>query len=749
MVGCLLMAFQSQAANAARPDTAQTVTLSEVQVTSTRATHKTPIAYSNIKKKDIQARNFGKDVPFLLEQTPSVTTSSDAGTDIGYTGIRVRGTDATRINVTINGIPLNDAESNSVYWVNMGDFASNVQSIQLQRGVGTSTNGSGAFGATINMATDAVSAKPFFQFDGSAGSYGTHKESLTFGTGLLKDHWSLNGRLSNIGSDGYIKRASSKLNSYFLQGAYLNENTLVRFITFNGTEKTYHAWDYASKDQMKAYGRRFNPSGQYIKSDGDTSYYKNQTDNYHQQHYQLIWNQMFNRQWNLSAAVHYTHGKGYYEQLKDGWEHAGEKFYKYGLSSELGSKGVLVRRKYSAADFYGTVLSLNYQNERLQATLGGGWNQYDGDHYGHVLWVRNYKGNLDPQQPYYDNDATKRDGNIYAKATYEFVHGLSGFLDLQFRGLNYSMKGASDAYNDNGEQINYNMHESFAFFNPKAGLFWDIDKNNSVYASYSVAHKEPTRNDYQDAYEGNYASMPKSERLDDIEAGYKLRLPNFTAGINYYYMKYKDQLVLTGEQDAIGEMIARNVGKSYRTGIEIEASWKVCDMLRWDANATWSRNRAKNWKVTLDDTGEQANLGSTPLSFSPDFVFNNTFAFNYKGFNATLMSHYVGSQYMTNTGFKSYEDGNRNVSLMIDRYFVNNLDLGYTFKLPFIESATIGVTVYNLFGTKYESNGAASAQYKTGANGKVVAYQDDWGDSYSVYSAQAPVHFMAHLSVRF
>lgn len=748
-VGCLLMACQSWAGVPTQQDTTKLVQLNEVQVKSTRAARKTPIAYTNMGKKDIQKLNVGRDIPFLMEQMPGVTTSSDAGMGIGYTGIHVRGTDPTRVNITVNGIPLNDAESNSVYWVNMGDFATNVQSIQLQRGVGTSTNGSGTFGASVNMSTDAVITKPFLQFDGSVGSYGSHKESLTFGTGLLKNHWSLNGRLSNIGSDGYIRRAFSRLNSYYLQGAYLGDKTLVRFITFNGTEKTYHAWDYATKEQMKTMGRRYNPCGQYLTSSGDTAYYSNQTDNYHQQHYQLLWNQMFNQKWNLNVALHYTRGKGYYEQLKDGWGHSGEKLYKYGLSSELGSKSALVRRKYSAADFYGTVVSLNYDNDRLQATFGGGWNEYDGDHYGTILWVRNYKGSLNPNQKYYDNDATKRDGNVYAKASYEFVKGLNGFLDLQFRGLNYSMKGPSDAYDSDKKQITYKMHESFAFFNPKAGLFWDINANNSLYASYAIAHKEPTRNDYEDAYEGRYASMPKSERLDDIEIGYKFRQKGFRAGLNYYYMKYKDQLVLTGEKNSIGEAIARNVGKSYRTGIELEADWQVCSMFNWSLNATWSHNRAKNWKVTLDDTGAQANLGSTPLSYSPEFLFNNTFSFNYKGFNAALMSHYVGEQYMTNTGFRNYDDNGKSISLMIDRYFVNNLDLGYTFKFPFIQSATIGVTVYNLFGTKYESNGTASAQYKTGANGKVMAYQDADGDSYSVYSAQAPVHFMAHLSVRF
>lgn len=724
----------------AKVDSMKVVNLQEVQVVSTRASGKTPMAYSNMSKKTIQAQNFGQDIPFLLQLTPSVVTSSDAGTGIGYTGIHVRGTDPTRINVTVNGIPLNDAESNGVYWVNMPDFASSLSNMQIQRGVGTSTNGSGAFGASINMLTEDFGQQPYAQFDASAGSYGTHKETLRLGSGLLHNHWSVSGRLSNIGSDGYISRASVRLNSYYVQAGYQSTNTLLKFITFNGTERTYHAWDYASKAQMAEYGRRYNPCGEYTDAKGNKTYYKDQTDNYHQQHYQLLWNQILSAHFNLNAALHYTHGFGYYEQYK-----TSQKLYKYMLTSTLGSKSDLVRRKQMDNDFYGAVFSINYQNDRLDASVGGGWNKYDGSHYGNVTWIRNFSGSIDPNSKYYDNDAVKRDGNIYAKLNYEVIKGLNAYVDLQYRHIGLRMTGPSDLYDDNKKQISYDIHTHFDFFNPKAGLYWTINPHHTAYVSFAMAHKEPTRNDF----ENNIATLPKSERLADWELGYKFASRTFAAGVNLYYMHYNDQLVLTGQQDAIGEFIATNVGKSYREGVELTAAYTPCSFFRWDANATFSRNRAKNWNVMLDDTGKYLNLGNTPLSYSPDAIFNNIFTFTHKQLTASLQTQYVSKQYMTNTGFKSYLEGNDNVSLMLDAYCVSNLNLSYTFVLPHIKSLTLGATIYNIFSAKYESNGGANTQFKSDGKGGAVAYQDSGYNSYSVYSAQAPAYFMVHASLAF
>ena len=409
-------------------DTLKSVELQNVQVVATRATKKTPVAFTNMSQEQLKAVNFGQDIPYLLSLTPSITMTSDAGNGIGYTSLRVRGTDPSRINITANGIPMNDAESAQLYWVNMGDFASSVQSMQIQRGVGTSTNGSGAFGATLNMQTENIGVKPFIGLDLSGGSYYSHKQTLRFGTGLIGGHWGVQGRLSNIGSKGYLERASTKLNSYFLQAGYFGDNTVVKFITFNGVEETYHAWNYTSKYEQSLYGRRYNSCGEYYDANGNTRYYDNQTDNYHQQNYQLIWNQHLAHGLSLNAALHYTRGDGYYEEYK-----RKRTLFEYDLDNAMTwAKSDLVRQKKMANDFYGVVASLFYDNQKnLQATFGGGWNKYDGDHFGLVKWVKSPVDALLPDHKYYDNNAKKTDFNVYGKVSYEFLRGLSAFVDLQ------------------------------------------------------------------------------------------------------------------------------------------------------------------------------------------------------------------------------------------------------------------------------------------------------------------------------
>ena len=733
-------------ASAQKLDSLQILQLQEVQVKATRANAKTPMAYSDMKKEKIEEVNHGKDVPFILSSMPSVIANSDAGIGVGYTGIHVRGTDPTRINVTANGVPLNDAESSQLYWVNIGDFASSVQSMQLQRGVGTSTNGAGAFGATLNMQTNNLSAKPYAGFDVSAGSYGTHKETVRFSTGLLGGHWGFQGRLSNIGSDGYIDRASSKLNSYFLQGGYMDDNTVVKLITFNGTEQTYHAWDYASKADMKRYGRTYNPSGYYTAADGTPAYYKNQTDNYHQQHYQLLWNQRLSTTWDMNTTLHYTHGNGYYEQYK-----ADQKLYKYKLESEIGSKSDLVRQKKMKNDFGGAIVSFNYDSrERLSATLGGGFNKYDGDHYGKVKWVRNFSGAINPDLTYYDNNAKKTDVNVYGKVNYNFVAGLTGFADVQYRHINYKMTGASQEYDDNKLQMPMALDRSYDFFNPKFGLMYNFDGGHTVYASYAIAHKEPTRNDFEDMMAEADAVVPQSERLNNLEVGYKYESEKLSAFANAYYMVYDNQFVLTGAQDANGEMVARNIKDSYRLGLELGGSWRPFRGFEWDLNATISKNRAKNMNVTVineDWSQSYANVGTTHLAFSPDFILNNQFSYEWKGLRAALTSKFVSEQYMTNSGFKAYqeEDGSY-TRAMIDKFFVTDLDLSYSFKMKYVKKATVGVTVYNLFNEEYETNGSCSMNFRN-SNGKIEAYNGGW--AWATFSAQAPTHFLAYISLNF
>ena len=740
------------AAQSEETDTLKSVELQNVQVVSTRATRKTPMAFTNMGKEQLKAVNHGQDIPYLLSLTPSVTMTSDAGNGIGYTSLRIRGTDPSRINITANGIPMNDAESAQLYWVNMGDFASSVQSMQIQRGVGTSTNGAGAFGATLNMQTENVGMEPFVGIDLSGGSYYSHKETLRFGTGLLGGHWGIQGRLSNIGSKGYLDRASTKLNSYFLQAGWFGDNTMVKFITFNGVEETYHAWNYTSKYEQALYGRTYNSCGEYYDEEGNTRYYDNQTDNYHQQNYQLIWNQRLSDVLNLNAALHYTRGDGYYEEYK-----RKRTLLEYDLDpQETWAKSDLVRQKKMLNDFYGVVASLNYNNhQNLQATLGGGWNKYDGDHFGYVTWVKSPVAALLPNHKYYDDNTKKTDFNVYGKVTYDFVPGLNAYVDLQYRHVGIKMVGPTDEINwDTNKRIVYDMKESYDFFNPKFGLNYDITSNHKVYASYAIAHKEPTRNNFQNSLNAEL-DQPKAERLNDLEVGYKYQSQLFTAGANLYWMDYKDQFVLTGEIDKIGEAITRNVPDSYRLGVELEAALKPIDWFRWDVNATWSKNRVKGITVQLMDGGV-ADLGNQPLAFSPDFILNNILTFSYRGLKASVQSQYVSEQYMTNTGFKSYQTHDDNgqlvdVGMMLDGHFTTNVDLSYNFQLPKlgIKDVTVGLTLYNLFSAKFDNNGWAAPAF-TQQGDKVIA--TGWGESdqYEAgFAPSAPFNMMAHLSVNF
>ncbi len=717
-------------------DSLKSVKLQNVQVVSTRAGKKTPMAFTDMDRQTLKAVNYGKDIPYLLSLTPSVTMTSDAGNGIGYTTLRVRGTDPSRINITANGVPMNDAESSQLFWVNMGDFASSVQSVQIQRGVGTSTNGTGAFGATVNMQTENIGTTPYMGLDLSGGSYYTHKQTLRFGTGLLGGHWGVQGRLSNIGSKGYLDRASTKLNSYLLQAGYFGDNTVVKFLTWNGQEETYHAWNYTSKQEQALYGRTYNSCGYMgTDSEGKMHFYDNQTDHYHQQNFQLIWNQHLSRTLNLNATAHYTRGDGYYEQYK-----RNKSLAKYGLS---GDKGDVIEQKKMGNDFYGLIASLVYTGRKTNATVGGGWNRYDGDHFGQVVGV--------PDFEYYRNNAKKSDFNVYGKVSYELARGLSAFADLQYRRVDYRMQDPTDSYGYNKDG-KYIIDDDFNFFNPKFGLYYDITPNHKVYASYAIAHREPTRNDYED----NLGSALKAERLNDLEAGYKFQSGRFSAGVNLYYMDYKDQFVLTGELNAIGEAVAKNVGNSYRAGVELEAAWRPVDWFRWDANATFSENRAEDWTVT-DNDGDTHNLGKTPLSFSPDVLFNNILTFEYHGLKAALQSQYVGDQYLTNTGFREMEcaDANGNATretLLLKAHFTTNIDLSYHFALPScgVKDVTVGLSLYNIFSSKYDNNGWAAPQFvKSGSSVKAV---NQWGvrdTDAAGFAPSAPFNMMAHASINF
>lgn len=789
----LLMAAlaATTAVSAAPKDSLRTAELQDVQVISTRATKKTPMAFTDMTQEQLQAVNHGQDIPYLLSLTPSVTMTSDAGNGIGYTTLRVRGTDPSRINITANGIPLNDGESHQVFWVNMGDFASSVQSMQIQRGVGTSTNGAGAFGATLNMLTENIGAKPYFGVDLSGGSYYSHKETVRFSTGLLKGRWGLQGRLSNIGSKGYLDRASTKLNSYLLQAGYFGDNTVVKFITWSGEEETYHAWDYTSKYEQSIYGRTFNSCGA-MTWDND-KFYRNQKDFYNQQNYQLLLNQRLNETLNLNVGLHYTHGDGYYEQYKIEAKWAdygmwtakeGDVKVKDGYTYKPIVKGDLVRQKRLNNDFYGAVASLNYDNKKnLEASFGGGWNKYDGDHYGHVTWQsgspylyyynkeldKKYKeggstvyGTVDnvntaPGWEYYRNNSKKTDFNVYGKANYTFLKGLNGYVDLQYRRIRYELQHPGDWYGANTDN-KYIIDDVYNFFNPKFGVNYEINRHHRVYASYAIAHKEPTRDNYQD----NQGLPLRSERLNDLEVGYKFQSEKFSAGANFYFMDYKDQFVLTGKLNDIGQPVAINIPKSYRVGVELEAAWQPVEWFRWDANATFSRNRVKDAEVTLDDGVTNVCVGETPLSFSPDRIFNNILTFTYCGFKASIQSRAISKQYLTNSGFDTMtgwdEQGNETQeAITLGAHFTTNLDLSYKFTLKqwSINDATVGITMYNLFSSKFDNNGWAAPAYKM-QDGKVVAYNGSYATDGAIrdqwaagFAPSAPFNVMAYLSVNF
>lgn len=736
LLGCLLTAALPSLLSAQEEvSDSLHMALQGVEITAVRATETTPVAYTNIGSEEIKRQNTGLDFPYIVTMTPSAIATSDAGAGIGYTSLRIRGTDGSRINVTANGIPVNDSESHTVFWVNIPDLASSVKDIQIQRGVGTSTNGAGAFGASINMQTSGFSTKPYAGFSASAGSFGTHKETLSAGTGLIGDHWAFDIRLSDIGSDGYIDRASTRLNSYYLQGAYYGNRTTVRFISFAGEEETYHAWNYASKEEMQQYGRRYNSCGyMYTDADGKAHYYDDQTDNYVQKNFQLLVDHQFSNRWSMDIGLHYTKGDGYYQEYKSGRKLVEYALQPFTLDGNVVKKSDLVRKKAMDNHFGGAIFSLNYRNSRVNATLGGGANRYFGRHFGNVLWVKEYIGNLTPDHEYYRNNGAKNDANIYLKADYRLTGNLNIYADLQYRHIDYKINGHNDKWNDAEDALQkLAIDESFDFFNPKAGLSWQIDRSNRLFASVSMAHKEPTRNNYTD---GKLHDRPAAERLIDYELGYTFGNSIFKAGANLYFMDYKDQLVLTGELNEIGEPLAANIPDSYRAGIELMAGIALPCGFRWDANAAFSRNRIKDFTEVLydDNTYErwEINHGETRLSFSPEIIVNNTFAYSWHGLEASLQSQYVGKQYMSNCDQEEHR---------LDAYFVSNLRLAYTFKLPHTKSITIGATVYNIFNEEYENNGYAGSGYYTDTDGNRQRY------NYAGYAAQAGTNFLGHVSI--
>jgi len=747
-----VVAFSQTAAG----DSLKSIPLQEVEVVSVRATAQTPVSYSDLNKKKIESANFGQDIPFLLMLTPSVITTSDAGAGIGYTGFRIRGTDANRINVTINGIPLNDSESHGVYWVDMPDFASSLEDLQVQRGVGTSTNGAGAFGASINMKTENIPLKPYGELNGGYGSFNTSKATFKTGSGTVGEHWAFDARLSSIRSDGFIDRASVDLKSYFAQGVYFNEKTLLKFITFGGTEKTYHAWDgvpdyilFPSDPSVRP-NRTYNPAG-YMGDDvnGNLRYYPNQTDNYDQSHYHLSLLQILNPDLKLNVALHYTRGFGYYEEYRQDQSLQEYGLKPFDLNGEKVETSDLVRRQYLDNYFGGVVFSLDYKKDKGTLSLGGAANRYYGRHYGEADWVKNYAGDSDfvPAQEYYRNTGDKSDANIYVRGNYLLTKNLSVYGDLQIRHIDYTIKGIGENWDwIAGAMQNLNVHPVFNFFNPKAGLHYQLNTQNVLYGSIAVAHREPNRNNYTDA---GATEIPKPERLTDYELGYQFKNNTWVFSANLYYMNYKDQLVLTGKVNQIGEPLTSNVPDSYRTGIELVAGVHILPCLDWNGNLTLSRNKIKNYTeyVTVyDNEGNQEPeqkadyYGTTNIAFSPNLIANSLFTFKYKSFTAGFQSNYVGKQYLDNTGQTNNNlVDTRKKERSIDAYFVNNLRMGYNFG----KNLSVQLLVNNTFNSHYESNGWVWSCYYRQADGSLEPYTE------KSYFPQAGINIMTNVALRF
>lgn len=714
----------------------KTFSIDEVTITSLRANDRSAVAYSDVKQEDIEKRNLGQDIPYLLALTPSFITTSDAGTGIGYTGFRIRGTDANRTNITVNGVPLNDAESHGTFFVNMPDFASSLSSVQVQRGVGASTNGAAAFGASINMQTEALNAKPYGGISSSLGSFNTNKNTLKVGTGLMDNGFSFDARLSNVTSDGYVDRASVNLKSYFFSAGYFTDKTTLKFLTFGGNEKTYQAWNGVDSEIMKIH-RTYNELGEYTDNAGNIQYYNNQTDNYNQTHYQLHWLQELNAKLHLNATAHLTRGIGYYEEYKKD-----RSYPEYGLiPAVVDGKTLettdLVRQKWLDNYFYGATWALNYEAKKLNASIGGAVNRYDGDHYGRVIWVRN-ANNLDMSKDWYRSNSTKDDANIYAKLNAELMTGLFASVDLQYRYINYRMAGTDDKYDeDNNAMRDITQTHQYNFFNPKFGLTYKLNKQNDVYASYSISNREPNRNNYTERAKNE--KQPTFETLYDTEAGYRFQSTVFSAEANMYYMKYRNQLILTGKISEIGELLTTNIPDSYRAGIELTAGVKINNWLQWDGNVTLSQNKIQNFTeedVDVYDAewnwidSQDNHLGKTDIAYSPDVVANSIFTFNFKLFEIGFYSNYVGKQYFDNTS---------NDERSIDAYFVNNLSLKYALPLRKMKGIDFQVLVNNLFNAEYETN--AYTWYSYYLDGKRI--------NESRFFPQAGINFLASVTLKF
>lgn len=694
----------------------------EFIVTATRIDNSVPAAVQTIDKREITRMNTGRDLPYLLQNTPSLVTSSDAGTGFGYTSFRIRGTDMTRINVMVNGIPLNDPESNQVYWVDLPDISSSTTEIQVNRGVATSVYGNSAFGAGINVTTASPSSVPFAQISSTAGSFGTFRNNVKFGTGLLSGKIAIEGRLSHATSSGYVDRASVKLKSYFLSGGYYGKNTIFKINAFSGYERTYQAWNGTPSDSLES-NRTFNPSGLYTGLGGVIKYYSNEVDDYQQDHYQMFFSQALSPSMIFNAALHYTHGFGYYENYKTDRNLLDYGYNHVVIGSDTVKKTDLIQRKHLKNDFAGATASFRFNPiQNLTLNLGSAFNYYEGQHYGTVIWAKVFPA-VDPETPWYNGSGKKTEINSFLKTNWQASSTLGLYMDLQFRFVDHSITGISDILKD------LTQHHQFNFFNPKAGFSWQWHPNHRIWASIGRANREPSRSDFKDADNG---ITPKSEMLTDYEVGYNYQSQLFTASANGFFMDYADQLVLTGKINNVGDAIMVNVPESYRAGIEVMAEIKPYKNLLIRGNATLSTNKIRNFVAYVDDWNTYSqridSLGNTELSFSPPVTAGGMISYEpVDGLTTSINYRFVGKQYIDNTS---------NDSRSLDEYSVTDLLVSYSFKTRWINTVKLWVQVNNVFDAEYVTNAWVYRYYYENQEHKLDGY-----------FPQAGIHFLTGITL--
>lgn len=701
--------------------TRQPEVLDEVLVRSVRVDADSPVTHSNLTREELEKRNLGQDIPFMLNYLPSVVSTSDAGAGVGYTYIRVRGSDASRVNVTLNGIPFNDSESQGSFWVNLPDFTSSVENLQLQRGVGTSTNGSGAFGASLNLLTDAVSPEAYGEIANSFGSFNTRRHNVKFSTGLLNNRVEIAGRLSAVASDGYVDRASSDLKSYFLQGAYVDDNTLLKAITFGGHNITYQAWNGIEDEETLRNNRTFNSAGMYTDEQGNVRFYDNEVDDYRQDHYQLHWNQRYNNKWSTNLGLNYTRGRGFFEQYRED-----QRFSTYSLTPiEIGGEVIdrtdLIRRRWLDNDYYVINASATYKTNKVEVNSGAFYSHYKGDHFGEVIWAR-FASNSEIRDRYYYSDATKNEFTVFSKATVRLNDQWQVFGDLQGRFIDYTTGGITS------DVVPIDVEQSFSFFNPKAGISYQITPEHQLFAYYGRASREPTRNDFEEG-------ITTAEKLNDYEFGYRYFSEGFKLNSNIYYMDYENQLVLSGELNDVGAPLRTTSGSSYRVGIEIDADIRLTDAFTIRPNVALSSNKNRDFVATID--GELQNLGETNISFSPDIVASNMLVYQpVNNFQVSFLSKYVGEQYMGNIDSEAS---------LLDSFFINDFNIFYELReVPVFRSIVFSGLVNNIFDVKYVSNGY------------FYTYEDDFSNPGTVttvegagYYPQAGINFLAGVTLNF